>query len=133
MKRILVFLTAIMLLLAIGSPGIASNYMTTGDQTFYGNKTWEHNQTIKGTLTAEGPVIGFTAQYGDEYYVCSTNGADSAGNYGTTYKKPFATVNYAYDQCTADQGDIIYILPGHAETIDAATDIVMDLAGITVI
>jgi hypothetical protein len=58
--------------------------------------------------------------------------AGSNGNKGT-YQQPFSTIDYAIGQCTANRGDIIMVMPGHAETVDAATDIVMDVAGISII
>ena len=56
----------------------------------------------------------------------------SDGNDGS-YRKPFSTIDYAIGRCTASRGDIIMVMPGHAETIDAATDIVMDVAGIAIV
>ena len=56
----------------------------------------------------------------------------SNGNPGT-YQKPFSTIDYAIGRCTANRGDIIMVMPGHAETVDAATDILMDVAGIAIV
>jgi hypothetical protein len=58
------------------------------------------------------------------------NGSD--GNPGT-YLKPFATLDFAVGQCTAGRGDIIYLMPGHAETVAAAAAIAIDVAGVAVI
>jgi hypothetical protein len=77
------------------------------------------------------PVVG------NVYFVCKTAtsnwiaGADvpSAGSYGN----PFATIDYAIGKCTASQGDVIYVLPGHTETIAAAGGITCDVAGISII
>lgn len=57
-------------------------------------------------------------------------GAD--GNDGT-YLSPWATLDYAIGRCLANRGDIIFILPGHAETISAAAFVAMDVAGIAVV
>jgi hypothetical protein len=46
---------------------------------------------------------------------------------------PFATLDYAVGKCTANNGDIIYVMPGHAETISAAGGLDLDVAGITII
>lgn len=46
---------------------------------------------------------------------------------------PFASIDYAIGQCTANQGDIIYVLPGHTETISAAGGITADVAGVSII
>lgn len=60
-------------------------------------------------------------------------GSDTAGAHGDTPYRPFATLDYAVSQCTANRGDYIYVLPGHAETIATATALALDVAGITVI
>lgn len=58
-------------------------------------------------------------------------GADvvSAG----TYQRPFATIDYAIGQCTASRGDVIFVMPGHTETISAASGIDQDVIGVAVI
>lgn len=58
--------------------------------------------------------------------------ADSVG-VGQNPDKPFATLDFAIGQCTANNGDVIYVMPGHAETVSAAAGIDFDVAGITVI
>lgn len=59
----------------------------------------------------------------------SLTGSD--GNAGT-YTKPFATIDYAVGQCSAGRGDIIIVMPGHAETLSAAGAIALDVAGVLV-
>lgn len=61
----------------------------------------------------------------------SSTGADSAG-YGQNPDKPFLTVDYAIGKCTASNGDIIYPMPGHAETLSSAAAWAVDVAGITI-
>ena len=56
----------------------------------------------------------------------------SDGNPGT-YQKPFSTLDFAVGRCTANRGDVIYLKPGHTETIGAAAAVDLDVAGITVI
>ena len=56
----------------------------------------------------------------------------SNGNPGT-YQKPFSTIDYAIGRCTAGRGDIIMVMPGHAETISAAAGITMDVNGVAII
>jgi hypothetical protein len=59
--------------------------------------------------------------------------AGSDGNRGT-FLDPFATLNYAVNTaCTANRGDIVFILPGHAETISSAAILTMATAGVAVI
>lgn len=75
---------------------------------------------------------------GQVYYVNSGTGAiapgaigGSDGNDGLSPQTPFATIDYAIGQCTANRGDVIYAMPGHKENITAA--ITMDVAGVSVI
>jgi hypothetical protein len=56
----------------------------------------------------------------------------SDGNKGT-FDSPFSTLDYAVSQCVANRGDIIFIKPGHAETIATATALAIDVAGVAVV
>lgn len=56
----------------------------------------------------------------------------SDGNDGS-FNAPFATVDYAVSQCTANRGDIVMVKPGHAETFAAADGFALDVAGVAVI
>lgn len=67
---------------------------------------------------------------GNVFWVDS--GAGSNGNKGT-YDRPFATIDYAIGRCTASNGDIIFVKPGHAETVSAAGGIAADVAGVAII
>lgn len=60
------------------------------------------------------------------------SGAGSNGNPGT-HIRPFATIDYAVGRCTANNGDIIMVRPGHTETVTAAAGIAFDVAGVSVI
>lgn len=66
---------------------------------------------------------------GNRYFVCSTTGSDAAG-WGLSPDKPTATIDYAIGLCTANQGDLIFVMPGHTESL--ATLITADVAGITI-
>lgn len=70
------------------------------------------------------------AHPGNVFWVDS--GVGSNGNKGTVLR-PFATVDYAIGRCTASNGDIIMVKPGHAETISAAAGVAMDVIGVAVI
>src|SRR5258708_10454729 len=75
--------------------------------------------------------------FGNIYYVSSATtgnfiGSDTANN-GTSPSQPFATLNQARLTATASQGDVIYLLPGHAETITAAAGVALSKAGLTII
>ncbi len=56
----------------------------------------------------------------------------SDGNKGT-FDDPFATLDYAIGRCTADRGDIIFIKPGHAESVASATALNFDVAGVAIV
>lgn len=68
--------------------------------------------------------------YGSIFYVDSVTGSDSAKS-GTTPTEAKATIDAAIGLCTANKGDVIYVLQGHAETVAAA--ITCDIAGVTII
>jgi hypothetical protein len=56
----------------------------------------------------------------------------SNGNPGT-FNAPFSTLEFAITSCTANRGDIIFIKPGHAETISSATALAFDVAGVAIV
>ena len=74
---------------------------------------------------------------GDIWYVGSTQtGASDTVGYGKTPDGPFATLDFAFSSgaVTASQGDIIFVMPGHAETQAATGELFdLDLAGIKVV
>lgn len=56
----------------------------------------------------------------------------SNGNKGD-FNSPFSTLEYALSQCTANRGDVIFIKPGHAESVTSATSLNFDVAGVAII
>jgi hypothetical protein len=74
------------------------------------------------------PVLNTYAN--NVFWVSSALGSD--GNKGTR-DKPFATLDYAFGKTTANKGDIIMVMPNHAETITGAGGIAHDVAGVSVI
>lgn len=68
---------------------------------------------------------------GAVFFVDSATGSN--GNSGSDPTKAFATIDYAIERCTANKGDTIYVMPGHAETISAAAGINVDVAGVRII
>ena len=71
---------------------------------------------------------------GDVWFVDSTNAAasDSAG-FGQNPDAPTATIDYAIGLATASKGDVIYVMPGHNETLIAGTSMVVDKIGLSII
>lgn len=87
-----------------------------------------------GGLSSFGvPVMGgqLPTTTGRYFFVSSLIGSN--GNDGKSPEYPFATIDYAIGQCTASKGDVIIVMPGHAETISAAGGITADVAGIFII
>lgn len=56
----------------------------------------------------------------------------SDGNKGT-FDSPFSTIDYAVGRCVANRGDIIFVKPGHTESIANATTLALDVAGIAIV
>ncbi len=83
------------------------------------------------------PLVGsgnIPVTNGDYFFVCNRSGANgSDGNPGTDVDMPLATLAGALAKCTASNGDVIVILPGHAESIASATALLFNVAGVTII
>lgn len=88
-------------------------------------------------LTVRGMPVT-VAHPGQVFYVNNSGVLPKTGVAGSdsnpgTYLKPFATLDYAIGRCTASRGDIIFLMPGHAENISAASGITSDVAGVAVV
>lgn len=81
------------------------------------NSFWTH--ALGGHLTT-----------GSVFFVDSgaTNASDN--NDGTAPSRALATWDGAINKCTANNGDIIVLMPGHAETVSTAGGIDYDVAGV---
>jgi len=90
-------------------------------------------------ITSRGiPVFGGGAvpanPFGKYYYVNSSHANASAGNTtNNSADMPLTTIDLAVGLCTADRGDVILVGPGHSESITAATSLVVDIDGISII
>ena len=62
----------------------------------------------------------------------TVNGADSAG-FGRSPDSPFLTLDYAIAYCTANNGDVIYCMPGHAENLAADSAVDVDVIGVKIV
>ena len=78
------------------------------------------------------PVIQDMHTHTGNVFFVMTGGTDAVG-YGLHPDAPFATVDYAIGQCTANQGDTIYVMPGYTETITNSARWTVDIAGIRII
>lgn len=82
----------------------------------------------------KGFKIGNQSVYsnqGSTFYVDSGSGSDT--NDGKTWSTALATLDTAIGKCTASQGDTILIAEGHAEDVESASAITVDVAGINII
>lgn len=92
---------------------------------------------FNGGVTIRGiPVL--QSYSGKVFYVNNSTALPEGGVGGSdgnpgTYQRPFATLDYAIGRCTAGRGDIIFLMPGHAETVSTASGITADIAGINII
>ena len=68
---------------------------------------------------------------GNYWWVSSVTGND--GNTGKVPTSAFATLTVALSNCTAANGDVIILLPGHAETVKAAAGINVNISGVTIL
>ena len=84
---------------------------------------------FSGGVTVRGMPI-LNSYGGKVIWVDST--ASSTGTKGT-FDRPVLSVNTAMNLCTANNGDIVMLKPGHTEDLDAATDVVVDVAGVAII
>jgi hypothetical protein len=80
------------------------------------------------------PVLGsgpnIPATTGTYFFVHS--GTGSNGNDGRSPASALATIDYAVGLCTADKGDVIIVMPGHAEAV-TSTSLTVDVAGISIV
>lgn len=86
---------------------------------------------IKGIpLTVSNPGKVFWVNGSTALAPGGVGGSDS--NDGS-YRRPFATIDYAVGKCTANRGDIIMVMPGHSEDINAAAALNVDVAGVAIV
>ena len=66
---------------------------------------------------------------GEIYFVNSVRGSND--NDGRDVLRPRATWLSAYGKCRANRGDMVILLPGHAETYTTAAAMLLNIAGVT--
>ena len=83
------------------------------------------------------PVEGTTGDpgltLGDVFWVDSGHTNADDDNSGKVSSQPLATLDAAIGKCTATNGDLIYVAPGHTETLSSAGALTLDVAGVTII
>ncbi len=68
---------------------------------------------------------------GNVFFVDSTDGNASDDPSHGMKRAPFATMDYADGRCTANNGDLVVVLPGHVETVIASAGLDLNTAGVT--
>ena len=123
MKKFIVFLTITMLTASLF--GASAFDIKWGDQTTY-------SRLPGNTLRAWAEGVEGSIGTGKKFYVDSgvATGGDSSG---TSWTNAVTTIDAGVGLCTASRGDVIYVAPGHAETVASATGLVCDIAGISII
>ena len=83
-------------------------------------------------VIGSGPIL----TTGNVFFVSSVATKRSDAPYpaaGGSPDTPFATLDYAIGQCTASNGDVIFCMPGHVESVPAAASVALDVAGVSII
>ena len=66
--------------------------------------------------------------------IAGVDAATSSARGGTgSYKRPFATIDFAIGQTLAGRGDVIAVMPGYSQNITGAAGIAVDVAGIAIV
>ena len=117
----------------LGQPAMPPVPSMSGGATIVGSRSGLFWKQTPGGL----PIIQDAKAFsGNVFFVDSTAPAAQSGTtsgFGTHPDQPLTTVDSAIDLCTASQGDAVFVLAGHAETIAAAAGINHDKIGVSVI
>lgn len=99
--------------------------------TITGSRSGLFWKNVPGGLPA---ILDVKVHTGNVFFV-DANAAQSGttAGYGTHPDKAFSTIDAAINACFADQGDVIYVLPGHTETLADATSLVPDVDGVSIV
>lgn len=80
-------------------------------------------------LIGAGPIL----TTGKVLFVNNSHGNASNGNTGEDPDRPLSSISAAMAKCRANSGDHIICGPGHVEQITAADQLVLDVAGVTLL
>ena len=132
MKKLLV-LTLVLLTaatsFAIGNS--AYNYKSTfGNGYAFSGHTAKDNALKWAQDVEDLTVLGSNLGTGSVYYVDSNVSTEGDGS---SWEKAKDDINTAIGLCTANNGDFILVAQGFNEALTTASDIVCDVAGVTII
>ncbi len=123
----------IMMVCLLGT--MAKATITSNDINFNTVYSWESLHNVLRSKIAQANIdiatAGSNLGTGKVFYVDSAVGLDTYG--GTTPATATATLDAAVNLCTANRGDVIYVMQGHNESLIAADDVDVDIAGVTII
>lgn len=94
-------------------------------------KQFRKMRGLFGALNVDGIEFYPSVTRGNRFFVDSVNGAST--NSGKSPAEAITTLDAAFALCTANNGDIIYVMPKHSETITGAGGIAHDVAGVSVV
>lgn len=132
MRRIFICLIILMFSgICLGEVDITEiNFSTVTSGTFDQSlRGWI--DTLNTDITNAGGSILSNRGTGNVYYVDSAVGSDSYD--GTSPANAVATLDAAVALCDDNNGDVIYVIQGHAENLSTADGADLDVAGITVV
>ena len=103
----------------------------------YSPLEWDEKLKIYnfGGYGATGLLLEALTTTGNVFYVDNSNkqAFNGYGDVGRSPSKPLQSVDWAIGRCTANNGDIIIVMPGHAENVSSASAITCDIAGVKII
>jgi hypothetical protein len=113
-KRFLGFAVALTLLVSVTAYARTSNYP---------------NGFPNGVVIRGVPVLNTYG--GNIFWVDSVAGSN--GYPGDRPSRAFGTIDYAIGRCTDNNGDVIVVMPNHAETVTADSGVDVDVAGAAIV
>ncbi len=96
----------------------------------------QYTNFLSGVIIRDIPLLQM--QPGKIFWVNNSGVLPPGGIGGSdvnpgTYLKPFSTIAQGLLACTANRGDIIVLMPGHAETLSSATSMTINVAGVALV
>ena len=93
------------------------------------------NTNFNSTISSYGVPIspGVNGMITGDIYFVDSGAANASDSNKGTQQKPLLTLDAAIGLCTASNGDVIILMPGHAETISSATALAIDVAGVNIV
>ena len=89
---------------------------------------WKGGVVVKG-VPLEIPNPGKVFWVNNSGVIPSGGIGGSDSNDGT-YLRPFSTIDATIGKCLENRGDVIYVMPGHSETITTDSAVDFDVAGV---